>query len=182
MTDNAPLVLICFGPEFVALTPTELAAARDRAREILGAGWAGDRAAAASTQSPEKLLTASEIAEATPGIPSTWYLERATFGDPARAARAVRPLSARRGGRAWGRDAADNRVGGQMGPEEARRGGSVMTSVSSGGAWTTCSGCGWAGGPFGYSIREVWIRSLFGPPYLVILPLCPVCGARVPRR
>ena len=55
---------------------------------------------------------------------------------------------------------------------QACRGGSVMTSVAS----------GWVGGPFGYSIREVWIRSLFGPPYLVILPICPICGVRVPRR
>lgn len=46
MSEN--LVLLPFGPgEFLALEPAELAQARDRAREILGAGWAGDRAAAA---------------------------------------------------------------------------------------------------------------------------------------
>lgn len=128
MTDNAPLVLISFGLEFLALTPAELAQARDRARAVLGAGWAGDRAAAASTQSPEKLLTALEIAEATPGIPSTWYLERARQGlIPVCAARSVPALPPFKSGRARARYAT-GRAGGPMGPEEgqaSRAGGAV---------------------------------------------------------
>ena len=56
---SAPLVLIPLGAEFLALTPAELAQARERALAILGGGWAGDRAAAAAAQSPEELLRPS---------------------------------------------------------------------------------------------------------------------------
>ncbi len=78
---NEPLMLIPFGPgDYLALSPTELAHARDRAREILGAGWAGDRAAAATTQSPDPLLTAEQISEAT-GVQAAWFLEQARRGE-----------------------------------------------------------------------------------------------------
>lgn len=78
MISSAPLVLLAFGPgEYIALEPAELAAARDRAREILGQG--PDNAAAATTQSSERLLTASEISSAT-GIPGPWFLEQARQG------------------------------------------------------------------------------------------------------
>ena len=62
---SAPLVLIPLGAEFLALTPAELAQARERALAILGGGWAGDRAAAAAAQSPEELLTAQQMEAAT---------------------------------------------------------------------------------------------------------------------
>jgi hypothetical protein len=63
MTD---LVLVPFGSgEFLAFTPVALAQARDRAREILGEGWAGDRAAADTTQSPGSLHTAEEMEKRT---------------------------------------------------------------------------------------------------------------------
>jgi hypothetical protein len=69
------LVLLPLGPgEFLALTPADLAQARDRAREVLGPGPAGDRGTPATTHEP--LLTASEISTAT-GIPAPWYLESA---------------------------------------------------------------------------------------------------------
>ena len=74
MTDA--LVLVPCGLEFLALTPAELAQARDRAREALGAGWGADRGAAAVTQSPEELLTAQQM-EAVTRIPAPWYLESA---------------------------------------------------------------------------------------------------------
>jgi hypothetical protein len=68
------IVLIPIGPEYIALETEELAAARERAREVLGLA---DRV---TTQSQEQLLTAEEIAEATPGIPPGWYLEHARQG------------------------------------------------------------------------------------------------------
>lgn len=161
----------------LAFTAEEFEAALER-----GAALART-ATAPSSAAPEPLLTGKQISEVT-GIPGPWFLEQARLGsDPSHKARKIHAFSAFRGRPAWGRDAAD-RAGGRMGPEEgqASRGRGAVTSASRGSAWTTCPGCGWAGGPFGYSIREVWIRSLFGPPYLMILPICPVCGARVPRR
>jgi hypothetical protein len=74
------LVIIPLGPgEFLALTPAELAQARDRARAVLGAGWAGSNVAAVTTQSPEKLCTAKEM-EGLTGVPGTWFLETARGG------------------------------------------------------------------------------------------------------
>jgi hypothetical protein len=72
-------VLVPFGPEFLALTPVELAQARDRVREILGPGWGADRAAAATAQSPEKLHTA-ETMEGLTGVKAAWFLEAARAG------------------------------------------------------------------------------------------------------
>ena len=70
---NAPLVLIPLGPgEYIALEPDQSAQARDRAREILGAGWAGSNAAAVTTQSPENLLTAEATQERT-AAPASWF-------------------------------------------------------------------------------------------------------------
>ena len=75
------LVLLPFGPgEFLALEPAELAQARDRAREILGEEWAGDRAAADTTQSPGSLHTAEEMEERTK-VPASWFLEQARRGE-----------------------------------------------------------------------------------------------------
>lgn len=66
--------------ELLALTPMELAQARDRARAVLGPGWGADRGATATTQSPEKLHTA-EAMEGLTSVPSTWFLEAARRGD-----------------------------------------------------------------------------------------------------
>jgi hypothetical protein len=79
VTDNAPLVLISFGLDFLALTPAELAQARDLARALLGPGWGAERGPQAATQSPEPLLAASQISEVT-GIPGPWFLEQARLG------------------------------------------------------------------------------------------------------
>ena len=74
------LVLLSFGPgEFLALTPVELAQARDRAQEILVEGTATYRGAQATTRSPEPLLTAEQISEVT-GVPAPWFLEQARCG------------------------------------------------------------------------------------------------------
>ena len=78
MTES--LVLVPFGPgEFLALTPGELSQARDRAREILGAGAQAESSATATTQSPERLLTAEQMSEVT-GVPAPWFLEQARCG------------------------------------------------------------------------------------------------------
>ena len=79
MSENLVLIIPFAPGEFLALTSAELAQARDRAREILGAGWAGDRAAADTTQSPGSLHTAEEMEKRTK-VKAAWFLEAARQG------------------------------------------------------------------------------------------------------
>lgn len=77
---SEPVVIIPLGSgEFLAFTLAELAQARDRAKEVLGPRWEADRGAAATTQSPENLLTAEAMEERT-GVRAAWFLEAARAG------------------------------------------------------------------------------------------------------
>jgi hypothetical protein len=68
------LYIVPFGTQVLAMTPSEFRAARERGLPLTGSTTPANGAA------PEPLLTAQEIAQATPGVPSTWYLERARQG------------------------------------------------------------------------------------------------------
>lgn len=76
-TPGENLYIVPFGHAFLALTTEEFQAALER-----GSALAGSAAAppGGNGDGSEKLLTASEISAATPGIPAAWYLAHARQG------------------------------------------------------------------------------------------------------
>jgi hypothetical protein len=71
------LYIVPFGAQVLAMTASEFQAALARGRGLAEITATGPPS---NGGEPERLLTASEIAEATPGIPSGWYLESARLG------------------------------------------------------------------------------------------------------